>query len=282
MCEYKFHNGERCKEKALPNSKYCVLHIDLPEDKESEEFKRINKLKKEKVEEKVNKRDFNFEGAKLLEVDFSGMKIEHSVNFEDAVIIRDARFNGSEIDGDVWFIGAEIRGDARFEGAGIGRNAQFEKAKIGEAVSFGGAEIRGAALFGGAEIGEAAWFRRAKVGGDACFDGAKIGEVAMFEEAEIGGNASFEGAEIGEAACFNPIEIKRELIFKNTKFINPTAQEEACRKAKRVWEEFGDRIEVDYYFYREMEAKRKQKYLLFSLTPILKLIRKLRLGLVKK
>ncbi len=300
MCEYKFHNGERCKEKALPNSKYCVLHIDLPEDKEtfmthgdthehknnkifsyqSEEFKRINKLKKEKVEEKVNKRDFNFEGAKLLEVDFSGMKIEHSVNFEDAVIIRDARFNGAEIDGDVWFVGAEIRGSARFEGAEIRGNAQFEKAKIGEAAWFGGAEIRGAAWFGGAEIGEAAWFRRAKVGGDVWFVGAKIGEVAEFEEAEIGGNAHFEEAEIGEAAWFNPIEIKRELIFKNTKFINPTAQEEACRKAKRICEDLGNRVEADYYFYREMEAKRKQKYKTFSLKPFLKLMRKL--GLEKR
>ena len=54
MCEYKFRNGSKCKEEAFENSKYCILHIELPEDEESEEFKRINELKEEKVEEKVN------------------------------------------------------------------------------------------------------------------------------------------------------------------------------------------------------------------------------------
>jgi hypothetical protein len=32
----------RCKEEALQGSKYCILHVDLPEDEESDEFKRIN------------------------------------------------------------------------------------------------------------------------------------------------------------------------------------------------------------------------------------------------
>lgn len=65
ICEYKFRNGERCEEEALPNSKYCILHIDLPEDTTSEEFKRINKLKLDKVVEKGSKGGFNFEGTKL-------------------------------------------------------------------------------------------------------------------------------------------------------------------------------------------------------------------------
>jgi hypothetical protein len=85
MCEYTFRNGEICKEEALPNSKYCILHIDLPEDIESEEFKRIHVLKAEKVKEKVDKRDFNFEGAKLLLIDFSKREIEGDVNFSDVV-----------------------------------------------------------------------------------------------------------------------------------------------------------------------------------------------------
>ena len=76
MCEYKFRRkiygetgywldsefgiGEPCKEETLPNSDYCILHIDLPEDVESDEFKKINELKEEKVKEKVDKGDFNF------------------------------------------------------------------------------------------------------------------------------------------------------------------------------------------------------------------------------
>ena len=46
-CGYKFRNGENCKEKSWQSSEFCILHIDLPEDEESGEFKKINELKKE-------------------------------------------------------------------------------------------------------------------------------------------------------------------------------------------------------------------------------------------
>ena len=38
MCDYRLRNG-KCKEEALQGSNYCILHVDLPEDEESEEFK---------------------------------------------------------------------------------------------------------------------------------------------------------------------------------------------------------------------------------------------------
>ena len=81
MCEYEFVNGEKCKEEALPKEKYCILHFNFPEEERSEEFKKIAKLKEAAVKEKVNKKDFNFEGARLVKVDFSGMEIEGDVNF---------------------------------------------------------------------------------------------------------------------------------------------------------------------------------------------------------
>jgi uncharacterized protein YjbI with pentapeptide repeats len=374
MCEYEFRNGERCKEEALPNSKYCILHVDLPEDVRSDEFKRINELKEEKVKEKVNKGDFNFEGAKLFEIDFSKMEIECNVDFDDVVIIKkvsfygakiggdvsfhkakgrsasfdkaeiggDVSFKGAEIVGDLWFEGAEIVGDVRFEGAvirgyawfsdaNIGGHANFDGAKISLEVSFGKAKIGtkeakafGWASFCEAEIGDIAWFKGAEITGNASFEGAKIEEDAMFEGAKIGGGAGFEGAEIGRDVLFDKaeivgsawfegakigrdtsfegakisrdawfegakigrdvwfdlLEIKGTLSFKDAKFEKNEAQEESCRKAKRTWENVGNRIEVDYYFYREMEAKRKQKYLIFSLKElILKLM--VKLGLEK-
>ncbi|NYT00847.1 MAG: hypothetical protein GKB99_03895, partial [Methanocellales archaeon] len=96
-CGYKFRNGENCKEESQKNSEFCILHVDLPEDESSEEFKKINELKKKKVEEKVSKEDFNFEGAILLEVDFSGMKIKNNLDFNHSVIRKNALFNGAEI-----------------------------------------------------------------------------------------------------------------------------------------------------------------------------------------
>lgn len=47
--------------------------------------------------------------------------------------------------------------------------------------------------------------------------------------------------------------------FKDTRFETYTQQEIACRKAKILLEKNGDREQAGYHFYREMEAKRKQK-----------------------
>ena len=281
MCEYKFRDGKRCKEEALPNSNYCILHIYLPEDEESEEFERINELKEEKVREKIGKGDFNFEGAKLLEVDFSEMKIEGSepivLTFDDAVIRKDAWFNRAKIGGDAGFNRAEIGGDAGFDGAEIGGDARFDGAEIGGDARFDGAEIGGDAGFDVAEIGGDARFYRTEIGGDAGFKRAEIGGDAGFDGAEIGGDAGFDEAEIGGVAGFSLTEIKGGLNFKDAKFEITEAQEEACRTARKTLERIGDRVLADYHFYREMEAKRKQKYKTISLKPILKLIHKLRL-----
>jgi hypothetical protein len=68
-------------------------------------------------------------------------------------------------------------------------------------------------------------------------------------EAEIDGNVRFDGT-----------EIKGVCSFKKAKFKYPKAQEEACRTARITQERIGDRVEADYHFYREMEAKRKHKH----------------------
>ncbi|MFC1786574.1 potassium channel family protein [Halobacteriota archaeon] len=309
-CEYVFHNKEKCVENVLKNSEFCILHIDLPEDEESEEFKKINESKKKKVEEKVSKEDFNFEGVKLLEIDFSGMKIKNDIDFNHSVIRKnalfikatiggdarfikatiggdarfikatiggDARFGGATIDGYARFGGATIGKSARFEGATIGKSARFEGATIGKSARFGRVRIGRNAWFKGAMICLDAWFKGAIIGGDAWFEGAKIGGNVRFEGATIGLNAGFKGAKICKDASFDRTKIGEKIEFKGTTFKNPEAQKNACRTAKNIWAKSGDREEEDYYHYHEMEAKRKQKYKEFSLKPFLKLIRKLRL-----
>ncbi len=102
-CGYEFRNKEKCGEETWQNSEFCILHMELPEDEESEEFREINELKKKKVEEKVSKEDFNFEGARLLEVDFSGMKIKNNMDFNGSAIRRDALFREATIGGYTFF-----------------------------------------------------------------------------------------------------------------------------------------------------------------------------------
>jgi len=86
--------------------------------------------------------------------------------------------------------------------------------------------------------------------------------AGFFIGVNIGKNVSFEGAFIGGDTSFVLAEIKGKLSFENAIFKRPLSQEVSCRKAKKNGEDFGDRIEADYYFYREMEAKRKQKHLI--------------------
>ena len=71
-----------------------------------------------------------------------------------------------------------------------------------------------------------------------------IGHV-FFNYATIGGNARFEEAEIRGMVEFERAEIKKKLIFKNTKFRIPMAQEEVCRKAKIICENLGNKADVD-------------------------------------
>ena len=269
MCEYEFHNGKRCKEEALPNSKYCILHIDLPEDEEGEEFKRINELKEEKVKEKVNKGDFNFEGAKLFEVDFSGMTIERILIFDYGVIRKNALFEEATLKSFALFTETAIKGYASFDGATIERGVFFDKTTIEGKASFEGATIKGEASFVKATIGFAS-FVKATIEGDVLFDGATIEGTVRFNGATIEGDTSFLKARIGGNTWFKNAKIKRYvdfslsnihyLTFKDATFNNMSGQEVACRTARKTQERIGDRILADYHFYREMEAKRKQKH----------------------
>ena len=70
-----------------------ILHVDLPEDEESDEFKRINELKEKRAKEKISNGDFNFDGAKLYMIHFTS-KVERHLSFNGAVIREDALFNG--------------------------------------------------------------------------------------------------------------------------------------------------------------------------------------------
>jgi len=97
-------------------------------------------LKEEKVKEKVDKGDFNFDGAKLYMIHFRS-KVERDLSFNGAVIREDALSNGAEIGGNALFVGAKM-----------GRTVYFEEAKIDGDVTFDSTEIKGACSFKDAEF----------------------------------------------------------------------------------------------------------------------------------
>jgi hypothetical protein len=107
-----------------------------------------------------------------------------------------------------------------------------------------------------------------KIDGTLHLDGLKANNV-LLNKTEIKGNIWFSRSELVDIN-FNEVEIKGETNFhtakiagkldcKKVKFENLSAAEETNRVAKNRWNVLGDREEADYYFYREMEAKRVQK-----------------------
>jgi hypothetical protein len=76
ICKYVSPDGSfECYEQALQGEKHCILHIDFPKDKESQEFERIADIKNKKVAEKIGNSDLCFVGAKLNEIVFSNLQI---------------------------------------------------------------------------------------------------------------------------------------------------------------------------------------------------------------
>ncbi len=87
----------------------------------------------------------------------------------------------------------------------------------------------------------------------------EVGLYISFQRATIEGETRFNDATIEGDAWFSFKNISA-LTFENAQFKYLEAQENACREAKIVNERRGDRELADYHFYREMEAKRKQKH----------------------
>jgi uncharacterized protein YjbI with pentapeptide repeats len=269
QCKYVKRNGSRCHREALPNSErgYCLLHEDLNLKDEEE-------TKKEFYRE-INTEISDFEGCILSEVNISNRKFPLGLNFRNATIEGNGWFNGAIIEGDTVFEKATIKGDAWFDNVKIKGDARFDNAML-KHTSFEGATLEGDVYFEGATIEGPLWFSRATIKGNVWFLDSTLKAVVGFKKATIEGYASFDGAKIEEYIGFFLSNIYT-LTFKNTKFKRMSTQETACRTARRTLEQIGNRVLADYHFYREMEAKRKQKYKTFSLKPFLKLIRKLRL-----
>lgn len=253
-CKY-----ESCSNTRFKDNNFCILHMELPSNPDSPEFSRVNDIKNKCIKEKIKRGDLNFKGVKLASVDLSDLSTPHDLIFTGAYLKGNLELKDSSIKGDVWFDKATIHGDLSLERSKIDGSASFYGTKFKKHVWFDNARIRGYT-----------WFEKTKIEGEASFNGVDLRNSLSFKNAEIDGNTSFYGAKIdGDAwfddsqingdVWFNFIEIKGGLSFLNTDFKIVKSQEKACRKAKTVWEKLGDRSKADYHFYREMEAKRKQK-----------------------
>lgn len=249
-CKYK-----GCREQAFEEG-YCILHL-YPSVNVKTDINKIQKLKFRKFQEKIANKDFNFEGIVIQDVDLSGMKIKADVNFRGAKL-EDVKLRSTDISGKLDFTGAEILQWLDISNAEIGTNAIFKSVKFPNK-----------SIFKNIKVNYDLTFNKSKFNGYLVLDNANVGWRIILKNVFIGDSISFSSARarflnldkssIGSNIHLKFKELEEGLSFQETTFIKAETQEYACRYAKNVWEGFGDREKADYYFYREMEAKRLQK-----------------------
>ncbi len=248
-----------CEEEGFKDYDLCILHVDLPHDENSEEFKIINELKEKRIDDRKKSHNLNFKGVSLFNGNFNNYQTENDLILTDSFIKNNLACENARFGGDVWADKIKIEG-----------SLFFELAQIDGSVSFFRAEIDGNIFLDYSQIGKYAWFQKAIIGGESSFNHSRIGGSISFKNAQLYDNVSFNAAQIGGNAWFDKAYIKGNtwfdllniagtLNFFKTKFENFKGQERAHRTAKIIWERYGDRERADYNFYHEMEAKRKQK-----------------------
>lgn len=230
-CKHEYgSSGDLCTGEVWKNSDYCILHTDFPRNRNSPDFNSLTEEKNKEIQKKVKDNDFDFEGARLFNLDLSRVEIKGDLNLRDVDVKENlllaylkvegnSIFQKTTVGGSCDFQEAKFGGDADFTQVVIGGNANFNRAKINGSVHFNKAAIGGDANFTRAIIqGDAdfslthiaggAYFPLARVNGDmnfllATIDGivdfrVRIDGKADFEKVKIGGDADFQEAEIAE------------------------------------------------------------------------------------
>lgn len=211
-----------------------------------------------------------------------------TVRFDNTIFKNSVDFFGTEFHGDHEFFGC-----ASFTGSQFHRFASFNFVKFEDTVSFDGSEFSGTADFMMSEFKGPASFSESQFNADVTFMGSRFHnpdadfsaslfskraffagckfngvdfrKTTFVEDVDFGdskfsrgstfGGAKFRGkADLDEAKFIGDV-----LTLRDAKFNDPKSQEDACRRAKNVLEKNGNREEAGYHFYREMEARRKQK-----------------------
>lgn len=224
---------------------------------------------------------------------FNNVIFNKDVRFDNATFNTNAWFNSATFDGYAGFNRANFglaefsntnfRGYAIFNSATFDGYAGFISATFNKLAHFDSATFCFDANFVGATFSEYAWFDEtafkgpnanfdsATFGGNTSFVSATFSMHAAFVDTTFRGDANFFRAVFNGDVRFIRAAFKKNvgfhgnkfggdiLTFRDATFTRAQSQEEACRGAKNVMEKNGNREEAGYYFYREMDGKRKQK-----------------------
>ncbi|ADZ09352.1 hypothetical protein Metbo_1107 [Methanobacterium lacus] len=285
-CKYKYEYFP-CYEDTYKNYDYCILHLQPNMDFNEDDMYKIEKLKHIKINEKIKNGDFNFDGIFVRDIYFENMEISKDMSFRGA-LFEEFHFNSSIVTGNIDFSDAKITkwvdftkskidGNAIFTSAKLPYKGLFEKFKVKYNVDFENCSLEGYLALNESNIGGRLNFASTKMEslnlnssriGSLILDHTQLTGNLYAQNAAIWGmvvnNSSAKFMNFDESKITKDVELysnsfKEGISFDKTSFIVPLSQEKTSRYVKNIWEKLGDRNKADYYFYREMEAKRLQK-----------------------
>lgn len=289
-CWFEAPDGYKCqREMHEAPHRYCLLHLPL-------EFDYLAEEKVAMFEKEISEGVQDFKGCRLPYIDLRFNKIHSSLDLSHAEIGGTASFSNAIIEGDLIMTGAQIAEDLDLDDVKISGTAILDRLRVGkENISSPDAKIDGSLILSGAKVNGDIYFEDSVIGGFINFDKIRVTSVVDFRNAEIGQFARFYKSRIEGSVLFQNSKIRGvgtrdltffhgavidgggyfecatvnncdfdnikapHLSFEEAEFLTLGGQENACRNAKMVSENSGNRRLSDYHFYREMEASRKQK-----------------------
>ncbi|MCK5591586.1 MAG: hypothetical protein KAI72_06495 [Candidatus Pacebacteria bacterium] len=126
MCKYTFKSGNKCQEADYGNYDYCILHVDIPKDPESDDFSKLEELKKQKIQEKIQANDFNFEGLKIFELELSNFNSNGDVNFSNCFVYFNLSLECITTKGSLLFSDSSVSGCLNLGDVEIGGNLDLK------------------------------------------------------------------------------------------------------------------------------------------------------------
>jgi uncharacterized protein YjbI with pentapeptide repeats len=220
-CIYE-NPAHSCERDALDHS-YCILHSDYPIsnfDRFSFEFYYLMKIIDEKnqiMQEKISNEDYDFSGAKLIDIDLTGKEIKKDLFFWEAIIYGNVDLSNSIIKGNLGFNGAkicgsffstdsELHGTADFKGVNMLKNVVFNKSKITGDINFAMATLEDLFVF-----------RNGNVSGNFIFSPNYVGFVD-FRSTTVHQRLEIYGVNFREHIYFDDLKVMEDMYIQDTIF----------------------------------------------------------------
>jgi len=188
-----------------------------------------------------------------------GSRLSGNANFNGCRFHKIADYSGCEFADRVYFNSCQFDGDAC-----------FSESKFHDGSYFEGSFFKGDALFVKCSF-HFAYFPNCKFCADTHFNMSTFRLASQFLKSSFDEDIFFNYSQFNDFTTFANCKFNNRFIISGTKFSvdyltfiqtsfkDPDSQEIACRQAKNVLEKNGNREEAGYHFYREMDARRKQK-----------------------